>query len=282
MTIPLSDSPEPLPTVSRRGRLAGRNCVIVGGTGGIGLATAKRFVEEGANVVVSGRDSQETKHSADLLGVSGIAADIVQVAEIDHLFHRLREQWKRIDVLIHVAGISGRRWGDGPLHECSNEGWETVMDVNARGTFFTNRAAVRIMREQSLDPTELRGSIVNIGSVLADYPSPKFFGTIAYAASKGAIRSLTLAAASAYAAERIRFNLLCPSLIDTPMAARAVGNPEISTYLQTKQPIAGGPGRDVDVAEAALFLAEPATRFVTGVVLNVDGGWSVAEGQHGS
>jgi len=256
--------------------------VIVGGTGGIGLATARRFVEEGARVVISGIGPAETEQAADSLGILGITVDVLKVDGIGHLFDHARTELEgRIDVLVHVAGISGRRFGDGPLHECNDEGWETVMDVNARGTFFTNRAAVRIMREQTVDSTGLRGSIVNIGSVLAESPSPRHFGTIAYAASKGAVRSLTLASASAYAAERIRFNLLCPSLIDTPMAARAVNNPEIATYLQTKQPIIGGPGRDVDVAEAALFLAEPATRFLTGVVLNVDGGWSVAEGQHG-
>jgi NAD(P)-dependent dehydrogenase (short-subunit alcohol dehydrogenase family) len=138
------------------------------------------------------------------------------------------------------------------------------------------------MREQPIDDAGLRGTVVNVGSVLADSPSPRHFGTVAYAASKGAIRSLTLAGAAAYAAERIRFNLLCPSLIDTPMAARAVQNSDIAIYLQTKQPIIGGPGRDLDIAEAALFLAEPATRFLTGVVLNADGGWSISEGQYGS
>jgi NAD(P)-dependent dehydrogenase (short-subunit alcohol dehydrogenase family) len=265
------------------GRLSGKSCLIVGGTGGIGLATARRFVGEGASVIISGADSDEAQRAAESLKITGIAADVRNPDEIDRLFQQAgRELQGRIDILIHVAGISGRRFGDGPLHDCSEDGWNAVMDVNARGAFFTNRAAVRIMRQQSLDDAGLRGTIVNVGSVLAESPSPRHFGTVAYAASKGAIRSLTLASASAYAAERIRFNLLCPSLIDTPMAARAVQNSDIATYLQTKQPIIGGPGRDLDVAEAALFLAEPATRFITGVVLNVDGGWSISEGQHGS
>ena len=102
---------------------------------------------------------------------------------------------------------------------------------------------------------------------------------IAYAASKGAIRAMTLAAAARYARDRIRFNLIAPGLIDTPMAARAVGDPAIRAYLATKQPMAGGPGTAEDCAEAALYLCEPASRFVTGVVLNVDGGWCVSEGQ---
>jgi NAD(P)-dependent dehydrogenase (short-subunit alcohol dehydrogenase family) len=273
------DAPRP----PRPGRLSGKTCLIVGGTGGIGVATARRFVGEGASVIISGADSDETQRAAESLKITGIAADVRNPDEIDRLFQQAgRELQGRIDILIHVAGISGRRFGDGPLHDCSEDGWNAVMDVNARGAFFTNRAAVRIMRQQSLDDAGLRGTIVNVGSVLAESPSPRHFGTVAYAASKGAIRSLTLASASAYAPERIRFNLLCPSLIDTPMAARAVQNSDIATYLQTKQPIIGGHGRGLDVAEAALFLAEPATRFITGVVLNVDGGWSISEGQHGS
>ena len=180
----------------------------------------------------------------------------------------------RLDVLLHVAGISGRKFGDGPLHECSNEGWERVMRTNAQGVFLTNRAAVRVMLDQPLDAAGLRGTVVNVGSVVDRSPSPVHFGTLAYAASKGAVRALTLAAAARYAPDRIRFNLLAPGLIDTPMAARAVNDHRLRPYLASKQPMAGGPGSADDVAEAALYLCEPASRFVTGAELVVDGGWS--------
>jgi NAD(P)-dependent dehydrogenase (short-subunit alcohol dehydrogenase family) len=182
-------------------------------------------------------------------------------------------------VLFHVAGISGRRFGDGPLHECTDEGWDAVLDVNARGTFLTNRAAALRMRAQPRDDVGLRGTVLNMGSVLGWSPSPRHFGTVAYAASKGAIRALTLAAAARYAPDRIRFNLIAPALIDTPMAARAVGDPAVRRYLRTKQPLASGPGTAEDCAEGALYLCEPASRFVTGTVLTVDGGWCVCEGQ---
>jgi NAD(P)-dependent dehydrogenase (short-subunit alcohol dehydrogenase family) len=184
----------------------------------------------------------------------------------------------RLDVLLHVAGISGRRFGDGPLHECTNEGWERVMRTNAQGVFLTNRAAVRVMLDQTLDATGVRGAIVNVGSVIDRSPSPVHFGTLAYAASKGAVRALTLAAAARYAPDRIRFNLLTPGLIDTPMAARAVNDPRLRPYLEGKQPMAGGPGSADDIAEAALYLCEPTSRLVTGAELVVDGGWSVSEG----
>ena len=153
------------------------------------------------------------------------------------------------------------------------------MRTNAQGVFLTNRAAVRVMLDQPLDATGLRGTVVNVGSVVDRSPSPVHFGTLAYAASKGAVRALTLAAAARYAPDRIRFNLLAPGLIDTPMAARAVNDARLGRYLASKQPIAGGPGSADDVAEAALYLCEPASRFVTGAELVVDGGWSVSEGR---
>ncbi len=156
--------------------------------------------------------------------------------------------------------------------------WDAVLDGNARGLFLTNREAVRAMRTQPLDDSGLRGTVLNMGSVLAWSPSPERFGTYAYAASKGAILAMTQTAAARYAAERVRFNLIAPGVIDTPMAARAVGDPAIRRYLETKQPMAGGPGKPEDCAEAALYLCEPASRFVTGTVLTVDGGWCVSEG----
>ena len=135
------------------------------------------------------------------------------------------------------------------------------------------------MLKQPLDAGGLRGTVVNVGSVLDRSPSPEHFGTLAYAASKGAVRAMTLAAAARYAPDRIRFNLLVPGLIDTPMAARAANDARLRPYLAAKQPLAGGPGTAADVAEAALYLCEPASRFVTGTELIVDGGWCVSEGR---
>lgn len=154
------------------------------------------------------------------------------------------------------------------------------MRTNAQGVFLTNRAAVRVMLDQPLDATGVRGAVVNVGSVVDRSPSPLHFGTLAYAVSKGAVRSMTLASAARYAPDRVRFNLLAPGLIDTPMAARAVNDIRLRLYLGSKQPIAGGPGLAADVAEGALYLCEPASRFVTGAELVIDGGWSVSEG-HG-
>jgi NAD(P)-dependent dehydrogenase (short-subunit alcohol dehydrogenase family) len=268
----------------RPGRLDGRTCLIVGGTSGIGLASARRFLEEGARVVVGGQSPELGRAAMTRLAPLGPVWDVaIELAsgepEVARLFaFALDTLGGRLDILLHVAGISGRRFGDGPLHECSVAGWDRVMEVNATGVFLTNRAAVRFMLRQPIDGSGLRGTVVNVGSVLDRAPAPEHFGTIAYAASKGAVRSLTLAAAAMYAPERIRFNLLAPGLIDTPMAARAVNEPLIRAYVAARQPIAEGPGSAEDVAEAALYLCEPASRFVTGAELVVDGGWCVSEG----
>ncbi len=265
-------------------RLAGKTCVIVGGTHGIGLASAARFLREGARVVVTGRSEKSTETAIGQLRALGpVWAFAAEVSDPDAVLKMFRSSVEllggRLDILFHVAGVSGRRFGDGPLHECSVEGWNTVLDTNARGTFLTNREAVKQMLRQEVDGHGLRGTILNTGSVLGRSPSPEFFGTYAYAASKGALRAMTLSAASHYARDRIRFNLLAPGLIETPMSARAVDNPAILEFLVTKQPLAAGPGTAEDCAEAALYLCEPASRFVTGVELTVDGGWCVSEGQ---
>jgi NAD(P)-dependent dehydrogenase (short-subunit alcohol dehydrogenase family) len=179
-----------------------------------------------------------------------------------------------LDVLYHVAGISGRKYGDGPLHECSDDGWQTTVDVNLRGLFLTNRAAVRHFLN-SRQP----GIILNMASVLAFSPSPRFFDTAAYAATKVGIIALSRQAAARYAPDGIRVNVIAPALIDTPMAARAVNDPAIRAFLQTKQPLAGGAGTPEDCAAAAVFLCSDAARLITGTVLTIDGGWCISEGQ---
>ena len=242
------------------GRLAGRTCLIVGGTSGIGLAAAQRFLDEGARVVAAGKSSESTRSSLDQLTSRGSCWEFTLELEqgepeVERMFEFTRATLgDRLDIVLHVAGTSGRKFGDGPLHDCSIAGWGHVMAINATGVFLTNRGAVRIMRGQSLDVAGLRGTVVNVGSVLDRSPSPVHFGTLAYAASKGAVRAMTLAAAARYAHDRIRFNLLVPGLIDTPMAARAVGDARIKSYLASKQPLADGAGSADDVAEAALYL----------------------------
>src|SRR5262249_2613172 len=138
-----------------------------------------------------------------------------------------------LDVLYHVAGASGRRHGDGALHQCTDQGWQLTLGVNLTSVFLTNRAAGRVFLAQGQG-----GAILNMASALALAPSPRHFDTCAYTAAKGGIISLSRQAAARYAANGIRVNVLAPGLIDTPMATRAVNDPQIQHYLQTKQPLA--------------------------------------------
>jgi NAD(P)-dependent dehydrogenase (short-subunit alcohol dehydrogenase family) len=254
------------------GLLIGKRCLVIGGTSGIGLAAARRFLEEGARLVIAGLSAD--KPGALPTAVPIIAFDAADAAQVTQLFEQSLAHLGGLDVLYHVAGGSGRKLGDGPLHECTDAGWQTTLDMNLRSTFLTNRAAV----QHFLGNRQL-GAILNMASVLAWSPSPSYFDTVAYTASKGGIIAMSRLAAARYAADGIRVNVIAPGLIDTPMSVRACNDPGIVEYLRSKQPLAGGPGRPEDCSEAAVFLCSDAARLVTGVVLPVDGGWCVSEGQ---
>jgi NAD(P)-dependent dehydrogenase (short-subunit alcohol dehydrogenase family) len=252
-------------------RLHNKRCLIVGGTSGIGLAAARHFLAEGARLAIVGREQCQLN---DLGGCLALVADVTDAAAVERVFTDAIAHLGGLDILYHVAGISGRHHGDGPLHECTDAGWRATIDANLTSVFLTNRAAVRHFLPQG------GGVILNVASVLAYAPSPRYFDTYTYAATKGGIIAMSRAAAARYAAEGIRINVIAPSLIDTPMAARAVKDEAIRAFLRTKQPLAKGPGRPEDCADAAVFLCSDAARFITGVVLPVDGGWCVSDGQY--
>jgi NAD(P)-dependent dehydrogenase (short-subunit alcohol dehydrogenase family) len=256
------------------GRLAGKRCLIVGGTSGIGLASALRFLEEGARLVVAGLKPPEAEAHTRLRGhglLAWHACNAIEQAQVDEVVETSVRELGGLDIMFHVAGSSGRRHGDGPLHECTDEGWQVTLQANLTSVFLTNRAAIRRFRSQGQG-----GVILNLASVLPLSPAPMHFDTVAYTAAKGGVISLSRLAAASYAAEGIRVNVLAPGLIDTPMATRATQDPAIQAFLQTKQPLAHGPGRAEDLAEAAVFLCSDEARLITGAVLSVDGGWCVS------
>lgn len=181
------------------------------------------------------------------------------------------ERYGGIDALFNCAGISGRRYGDGPLHECTDEGWDMTMAVNVRSMFLLSREVLKHMLQRGGG-----GSIVNMSSVSAFSPVPSHFATHAYAASKGAIIAMTQAMASYYAPNRIRVNALAPGLVRTPMSARAQGSPEILEFMKHKQPLTGGLLEPSDVAKAAWFLLSDESQQITGQVITVDGGWHLS------
>lgn len=162
-----------------------------------------------------------------------------------------------------------------PLDAMTDEGWRYTLDVNVTSMAYSNRAAVRAFLAAGRG-----GAILNMASVLAFSPSPTHFATHAYAAAKAAAIGLTTSCASYYAPHDIRFNVVAPALVATPGAVRAVQRPEIADYVGRKQPLYGGRfAQPTDLDGAVVFLLSDESRFVTGQVLAVDGGWSVSEAE---
>ncbi|MBI5384848.1 MAG: SDR family oxidoreductase [Verrucomicrobia bacterium] len=259
------------------GKLTGKSLVVVGGTTGMGWASALAFVREGARIVAVGRDGESVADTAKALGDSGVAfaGDAAQPQTAAQAIQVCCEKFGGFHGLFHVAGGSGRKFGDGPLHEVTDEAIQATLDLNLKPVILSNRAAIRSWLEKNQG-----GVILNMGSVLADSPSPAFFSTHIYATAKAAIAGLSRSLAACYARHNIRVNVLAPGLIDTPMARRAATDPAIQQFIATKQPLDGGRmGRIEDIEAAAVFLMSDGARFVTGQVLAVDGGWGVSEGQ---
>lgn len=258
--------------------LAGKVLVIVGGTTGLGLSAARAFVAAGARaVVVTGREPENARAAAAELGAAARAhvGDAADPAHASGAIARAREEFGGFDGLYHVAGGSGRKLGDGPLHEVSDAGVGATLALNLHSVIYSNRAAVRDFLAHGTS-----GAILNMGSVLGWSPSPPFFATPVYAAAKAAIVGFTRSIAASYASRNLRCNVLAPALVETPMARRAAGDERIRAFIATKQPLDGGRiGRPEDCDAAAVYLLSDAARFVTGQVLAIDGGWCVSEGQ---
>jgi len=261
--------------------LAGR-VVLVTGTTGMAAVAAERFAIDGARIFVTSRSAEHCAALAGRLESTGAeigweAADLADEAAVERVFVALLRQYGRLDAVLNVAGISGRSYGDGPLHECTLAGWDTVLGTNARSAFLVCRAAVRLLLRQGPGPSGQRGAIVNVSSVLADYPAPRYFATHAYAASKGAIIAFSRSIAAYYAPFGIRVNVIAPGLVRTPMSLRAQSDPAVLRYLRRRQPLAGGVIDAGEVAGTAVFLLADASAMVTGQVVAIDGGWAVSD-----
>lgn len=256
--------------------VAGKVFVIVGGTGGIGFSAARCLLQAGACVLATGLEVEPNHGYFD--GYEDRSVVLVSEAtkpeSAENAIQTALDRWGGIDGLYHVAGGSGRSMGDGPLHDMTDTGWQYTLDLNLSSVFYSNRAAARYFLAH-----QKRGSILNLTSVLAYSPAPRYFATHAYAAAKAAMIGLVKSCAAYYAGHDIRFNALAPGLIETPMSKRAMHNREIMAYIAQKQPLDGGRvGCPTDLDSAALFLLSDQSRFITGQVIAIDGGWSVSEG----
>ncbi|GAA4314286.1 SDR family oxidoreductase [Compostibacter hankyongensis] len=256
--------------------LRNKHIVVMGGTAGIGLSAARAFIRQGARVVVVGRSAASAGKARQELGGSALVleGDAAREGTAEQAIALCCEQWGSFDGLYHVAGGSGRKMGDGPLHEITLEGWQQTLELNLTSVMLSNRAAVRVFLKVGKG-----GVILNTGSALGNSPVPQYFSTHAYAAAKAAIVGFSRSLAACYARDNIRVNVLAPALVETAMSRRAAGDAAIMDYIRTKQPLDGGRiGSPGDLDGAACYFMSDLSAFTTGQVLSVDGGWAVSEG----
>ena len=247
-----------------RKRFEGKVALVTGGNSGIGLAVARGLVEEGARVVLAGRNEATVATAAASLGAAalGVVADIGRLEAIDRVIEATRAFGAgRLDVVFANAGIGAF----GPLASTTEAQWDALMDVNLKGVYFTVQKALALMGEG--------GAIVLNASVAAGKGNPA--GSL-YGASKAAVRSLGRTLAAELVARRIRVNVVSPGPIETPIFDRAGALSHAAVADMKAAMVERNPmkrfGTPEEVAAAVLFLASDAASFITGVDLLVDGG----------
>jgi len=261
-------------------RLADKVAIVVGGgqtlgeTIGNGRATAITFAREGARVVLVDRRGDSAKETQAMLeGAESIVieADVTRPEDVAAFVKATIDTYGRIDVLHNNVGIGA---GDGNIANVSDEAWQRIIDVNLTAMFHTCKAVVPVMRDQG------SGAIINISSIASICSVP----LLAYKVSKAGVNALTQQLAIANAKYGVRVNAILPGLMDTPMAvdamARATGTDraDYAKFRDAQVPLLGKQGTAWDVANAALFLASDEAKFITGVLLPVDGGQSAKVG----
>ena len=234
-------------------------------------ATARLWGVQDPVFVVGIKQEECHALAAELPDAGFYVADVRDEAAVKNSVAACVGRFGKVDALFNVAGISARSLGDGPLHQCTTEAWDTVMNVNARGTFLMCREVLRIWTRDSQ-----AGVILNMSSSVVRHPEREHFATLGYAASKGAVEAMTLSAAAYYAPAGIRINAIAPGLVQTPMSARAQGDPRLLEYMVDKQPLTRGMMEPDDIAKAACFLLRRDSSPITGQVVTVDGGWAVS------
>lgn len=243
-------------------RLTGKVAVVTGGNSGIGLATAKRFREEGAKVVISGRDQKTLDEAVKIIGgeVIAVRADVAKLADLERLYKTVAEKFGKIDVLFANAGIAKFA----PVTDSTEALFDETFDINVKGVYFTIQKALPLLRD---------GASIIINSSVAGETG--LSGGSIYSATKAAVRSFARTLTAELVSRGIRINVVSPGPIQTPIFGRNGLSQEaiddVGRYLVSKVPM-NRFGKPEEVADTVLFLAGPESSYVTGVDINVDGG----------
>ena len=243
-------------------RLTGKVAVVTGGNSGIGLATAKRFREEGAKVVISGRDQRTLDEAVKTIGgeVVAVRADVAKLSDLDKLFKTVSEKFGRIDVLFANAGIAKFA----PLAESTEALYDETFNINVKGVYFTIQKALPLLND---------GASIIINSSVASESGVA--DTSIYSATKAAIRSFARTLTAELVGRGIRINVVSPGPIRTPIFGRNGLSQDqiddVARMLVSKVPM-NRFGQPEEVADTVLFLASQEASYITGVDINVDGG----------
>jgi NAD(P)-dependent dehydrogenase (short-subunit alcohol dehydrogenase family) len=246
--------------------LEGKVGLVTGGTSGVGRDTAVLFAKAGAKVVVAGRRELEGKETIELVRTAGgdglfVKTDVSKASEVDTLIQKAVEKFGRLDVAFNNAGIEGA-WA--PIVRQSEEDWDRTIDINLKGVWLCLKYEIRQILKQGKG-----GAIVNMASIMGMIGSA---GAAAYSASKHGVIGLTKAAALETARSGIRINAVCPAAIETPMAERLYGAPQVHKYVLGCHPI-GRFGKPKEIAEAVVWMCSDRASFMTGQSLVLDGGF---------
>ena len=246
--------------------LAGRAALVTGGNGGIGLSMALGLQKAGARLVIAGRNANKGAEALSVLNggeAHFITSDLASAENCSALVESASKLLGNLDILVNNAGITMRK----PPETLTHEEWDRVLRTNLTSAFLCSQAVYPLMKAAG------GGKIINIGSMLSIFGAPF---AAAYAASKGGIVQLTKSLATAWAKDGIQVNAILPGWIDTEMGASARAQVEGLHERVIARTPAGRWGAAADFEGAAVFLASPASDFITGVALPIDGGYSVA------
>lgn len=238
--------------------------IVTGGGSGIGLAISKKFTENQIHTIIIGRNSKKLETAKKELGsfCDAIQCDLTHLSEIPKLVHRIIDQYGVIDILVNNAGINLKK----ELVKVTDEEFQQILLTNVTSAFALSREVAKCMLEKG------KGSIINISSMASQYGIPK---VVAYSASKSAIEGMTRAMAVDLSPGGIRVNCIAPGFIATDMSAKALDNDKERKQRVLSRTPMGTLGRPEDIGDAALFLASEQSKFITGVILPVDGGNSI-------
>jgi dihydroanticapsin dehydrogenase len=245
-------------------KLSGKVALVTGASRGIGKAIAKEFSNNGASIVISGKDKSRLDETAGELGAFAISADIRKESDVQNLINKTIEKFGRLDILVNNAGVFPKIK---LLHEISDSEWRDVLDVNLNGTFYATKYSIPHLQKNG-------GAIINIASS-AGLKAYENFNADAYSASKAALVLLTKCWALEYAKNKIRVNCICPGVVETDMTSEFLSTPATREMMNFAYPI-GRFGTVNDVAKAALYFAsEEDSPWATGAILPLDGGESL-------